>query len=73
MIVSDITGLYSLEWGDEVRTVGTKTEDCFSIISIDRYKKIVRLYRVGNQWDRYGRHKVSMAFDYRAAKMIYSS
>lgn len=73
MIVSDITGLNHLLWGDEVRTVGTKTEDCFSIISIDRYKKIVRLYRVGNQWDRYGRHKVSMAFDYRAAKMIYSS
>lgn len=73
MIVSNITGLNHLAWGEDVRTVGTKEEDSFSIISIDRYKKIVRLYRVGNQWDRYGRHKVSMAFDYRAAKMIYSS
>ena len=73
MLVSTLTGINHISWGDEVRTVGTKTEDCFSIISIDRYKKIVRLYRVGNQWDRYGRHKVSMAFDYRAAKMIYSS
>ena len=73
MIVSNITGLNHLLWGDEIRTEGTKTEDCFSVIAVDRYKKIVRTYRVGNQWDRYGRHKVSMAFDYRAAKMVYSS
>ena len=73
MFVSNITGLNNLEWGEEIRTVGTKTEDCFSVIAVDRYKKIVRIYRVGNQWDRYGRHKVSMAFDYRAAKMVYSS
>ena len=73
MIVSNITGLNHLLWGEEIRTEGTKTEDCFSVIAVDRYKKIVRLYRVGNQWDRYGRHKVSMAFDYRAAKMVYSS
>ena len=73
MFVSNITGLNNLEWGEEIRTVGTKTGDCFSVIAVDRYKKIVRIYRVGNQWDRYGRHKVSMAFDYRAAKMVYSS
>jgi len=73
MFVTDCTGLTGKSWSDSERVAGDKTEDTFTLISVDRFKKIVRFYRVGNHWDRYGRHKVSMAIDYRAAKMIYSS
>lgn len=58
-------------WNDSWREAGTKSQDCFTLISIDRYEKIVRFVRIGADRDRYGRSKESMSFNYSTAEAIY--
>lgn len=73
MFVSDLASMYHIRWGDTARTAGTKSQDLFNLIGIDRTTKTVRLYRIGANYDRYIRHKMSMVIDYKNARLVWSS
>lgn len=49
---------------DSNRIVGQKSQDCFNIVSIDTYSKLLKIVRVGNNSDRYLRHKNYLTYDY---------
>ena len=49
---------------DVDRTVGTKQQDCFNIMSIDTKRGYVRVWRVGADYDRCLRHRGSFCIDY---------
>ena len=57
--------------GDNEKVLGTKSNDCFEIVSVDTTKKIFSVFRVGTDYDRYGRHIGSLVYDYDKKKMIY--
>lgn len=49
---------------DSSKIEGTNSEDLFNIISIDNNKKMIRLIRIGNEYDRHCRHRGGMVIDY---------
>lgn len=68
----DIASLNHTGWGDSWRKKGTTSQDCFTIIGIDRFEKVIRFIRIGANTDRYERKKNSMSINYSTAKLIYS-
>lgn len=60
--------------GDDCsRADDTKSQDCFNIYSVDTEKGMLRLFRAGNDLDRYGRHKGMLVYDYFNRQVIYSN
>ncbi len=59
-------------WCDGVRVKGTRTFDCFNVVSVDANIGILKLARVGDNVDHYMRGKQSLCFDYINKKLIYS-
>lgn len=49
---------------DYTHTVGTRAQDEFQIASIDTYGHVIKLFKVGANVDRYGRHINSVCIDY---------
>ena len=49
---------------DSSKIEGTNSEDLFNIISIDNNKKLIRLIRIGNEYDRHCRHRGGIVVDY---------
>lgn len=62
-------GLNSL-WNDSDRVEGTKTQDCFNIVSFDTYSKLLKVVRIGNSTDRYLRVKNYMTINYETCEVI---
>lgn len=56
--------------GDEERTRGTKTQDCFNVIAFDRTSKIINIVRVGASVDRYLRSKKTLCINYLTKDII---
>lgn len=58
--------------GDDCdRTDDTKQQDCFNIYSVDTEKQLLRIFRVGSDVDRNGRHKGSLVYDYANRQVLY--
>lgn len=55
-----------------VHVNGTKSQDAFDIISFDTYRKLIRVYRVGNDQDQYLRRRTSMCIDYANRRCLYN-
>ena len=68
---AEASSITNVEWNNDWRQKGTKSQDCFTLIGIDRFEKIVRFIRIGADRDRYERKKESMSINYSTAKMIY--
>lgn len=58
------------EMRDFNHIVGTRDQDEFQIISIDPVNTIVKLYKVGANYDRYGRKKGSVCVDYTTGQVL---
>ena len=58
-------------WNDSWRESGTKSQDCFTLIGVDRYEKIVRFVRIGADRDRYERPKESMSINYGTSEALF--
>lgn len=67
----EISGINTAEWSDSWRKRGTVSQDCFTLISIDRFENVVRFLRIGSNVDRYQRPKESMCINYKTTEMIY--
>lgn len=58
--------------GDDCdRTDNTKQQDCFNIYSVDTEKQLLRIFRVGSDVDKNGRHKGSLLYDYANRQVLY--
>ena len=57
-------------WGDTYRTKGTKSQDSFDIIAIDVYSKILRILRIGNEYDMRLRHKKTVTIKYDSHEIL---
>ena len=60
-------------WCDSERITGAKSYDCFNVISADRSLHQIRLVRIGNNVDFYGREKNVLCYDYLNHEVISNS
>ena len=63
-------GLCNDSWNDSFRRRGTKSQDCFNIMSINRSLKSFSIYRVGNNIDLQLRSKKCVVYNYSTHKII---
>lgn len=59
-------------WCDGKRIKGTRTYDCFNVVSVDVNLGLLRIARVGNNRDNFFRSQRSLCFDYINKKVIYN-
>ena len=62
-------------WGggsDGKRVFGTKTQDCFNVVSINANQGLLKIVRVGDNYDHYLRNHTALCFDYINKKVISS-
>lgn len=59
-------------WCDGKRVRGTKTYDCFNVVSIDTDLGILKLVRIGNNADYYLRKKQVLCYDYQNRNVIFN-
>lgn len=46
------------------RVIGEESEDLFNIVSIDTFRRHIRVFRVGAKWDRFLAHSGTMCISY---------
>lgn len=59
-------------WCDGKRVRGTKTYDCFNVVTIDTDLHVLKLVRVGNNADYYLRKKQVLCYDYSGHSVIFN-
>lgn len=69
-LIFSIGATKSGEMRDYSHTVGKRDQDEFQIISIDTYDRIVKLYKVGANVDRWGRHKNAVCVSYNTKAVV---
>ena len=57
-------------WTDGKRVQGTKTWDCFNVVSVDVATNNLKIVRIGNNVDHYLREKKVFSYDYISKKII---
>ncbi len=55
---------------DYAHTIGTREQDEFQIVSIDTYGHNIKLFKVGANVDRFGRHINSICIDYLNKQIV---
>lgn len=56
---------------DMIRNIGDKTQDCFNLIGVDTNNCVLKIMRVGAEYDRYMRRKNVLCWDYCNNQMVY--
>ncbi len=59
-------------WCDGIRIPGTRTYDCFNVMSVDTNQKLIRLIRIGDNTDNTLRIKRTLCYDYGKRKLIWT-
>jgi hypothetical protein len=62
----------TLATGDEVREMGTKSQDCINVLSIDTYCKRISILRLGVDRSRLMVSKKRLCLDYANRSVIWS-
>ena len=57
-------------WCDGKREKGTRTYDCFNVVSVDTNLGLLKICRIGDNCDHYLREKKVLCFDFRNRKVI---
>lgn len=61
------------EVGDYDHAAGTKMQDEFEIVAVDTYSKVVKLFKVGANVDRFGTVKNSISVSYSNSQILRES
>ena len=69
-LIYSIGSSKSGELRDYKHTVGTRMQDEFQIVSVDTKSTIVKLFKVGANYDRYGRSKGSVCSNYTTGEIL---
>lgn len=59
-------------WTDGKRVKGTRTWDCFNVVSVEVSTGTLKLIRIGNNSDHYLREKKVLSYDYINKNMIFN-
>lgn len=59
-------------WCDGDRVRGTRTYDCFNVVTVDTNLHLLKLVRVGNNCDHFLRSKRVLCYDYKNQQVIYN-
>lgn len=59
-----------VSWVDGARILGTKTFDCFNLVSVETTTGVFKVVRIGNNSDHYLREKKVFAYDYINKKIL---
>ena len=59
-------------WCDGQRLRGSKTFDCFNVVSVDANLHLLKLTRIGDNADHYLRIKRTLCYDYINEKVIFN-
>lgn len=59
-------------WCDGKRIRGSRTYDCFNVVSVDVNQNLLKLVRIGNNADHYLRIKRVLCYDYKKNSVIYN-
>lgn len=52
--------------------IGTRAQDCFNILGFDVYSKLIKVVRIGRDYDRHLRHIGEMCVDYSTKQVLYT-
>lgn len=63
-IVIDCATNKQNNWNDSDRAANTKNQDCLNMVAFDTYSKIVKIIRVGNEWNQQFQRKVTLTVRY---------
>ena len=58
---------------DHQRVAGAKSQDCFNLIGFDTTTKMIKIVRVGNDYDNRLRHIGTLCYNYINNKVIFES
>lgn len=64
------TSNFSTPYNDDIMEGGSKSMDRFNIFNVEPQKKYIRMFRVGLEYDNYGRHIGSIVYDYKNKVLI---
>jgi hypothetical protein len=59
-------------WCDGKRVRGTRTYDCFNVVSVDVNLSLLKIARIGNNTDNFFRSQRALCYDYINKKVIYN-
>ena len=59
-------------WIDGKRVEGTKTYDCFNVISVEQGTGMLKIVRIGNNYNHYLMDKTLFCYDYINKNIISS-
>ena len=66
------TSSYEMMWRDYDMVYNTKYMDRFNIFSVEPASKFIRMFRIGADYDRHGRHIGSIVYDYKNKELVYN-
>lgn len=55
------------------RVTGSKSEDDFNLLAVDPYAHILRIVKIGVDYDVYLRHTDTISYDYHSHKLLYTN
>lgn len=62
-----------LPWTGVARVADTRSENLFNIVSVETDFKIISLFRIGSEYDKYGRHIGQLVYDYGNHKLLWNT
>lgn len=58
---------------NDFRKQYTQTQDAFTVLTIDTENKLIKMIRIGNEYDPYLRHKFTLCLNYSTKKVLADS
>lgn len=58
-------------WCDGIRVPGTRTNDCFHVVSIDPNLSLFKIVRIGDNCDHYLRPKRVLCYNYKTKELLH--
>lgn len=71
LVISIATASYFSGSGEMARQLGEKTQDCFNIVGIDTHSSLIKLLRIGAQYDRHMRMRDTLCYNYSTRTLVY--
>ena len=71
LVISIATASYFSGSGEMARVLGDKTQDCFNIVGIDTHSSLLKLIRIGAQYDRHMRKRDTLCWNYATRSLVY--
>lgn len=72
-IIVETTARMYMYGSNDFRKQYTQTQDAFTVLTIDTENKLIKMIRIGNEYDPYLRHKFTLCLNYSTKKVLADS